>query len=92
MIIKCPICGPREVGEYIYIGDATVKRPDPENTDTENWAEYVFERQNPRGSHEEHWQHTSACRSILKVTRDTVTHAISEVKLEGPWADKEKTS
>lgn len=96
MIIKCPHCGPREIGEYSYIGDATVKRPDPENTDMDAWSNYVFQRQNPRGSHQEHWQHTGACRAILKVTRDTVTHIISDVTLAGPWGDdgsnQEKTS
>ena len=92
MIIKCPICGPREAGEFSYIGDATVKRPDPENTDLQTWSDYVFERENPRGSHEEHWQHTAGCRAIIKVARNTVTHDISEVTLEGPWAMDEKAS
>ncbi len=85
MKIKCPICGKREASEYTYIGDATVKRPDVNNTDEQSWFEYVFQRRNPRGDHEEHWQHTAACRSILKVKRNTVTHKISSVDLEGPW-------
>lgn len=87
MIIKCPICGPREASEFTYIGDATITRPDQDNTNSEEWSEYIFQRENPRGAHEEHWHHTSACRSFLKVKRDTVTHSISRISLEGPWSD-----
>ncbi len=91
MIIKCPLCGPREASEYSYIGDATLKRPQPEITDIKIWSDYVHQRDNPRGNHHEHWQHTSGCRSILMVTRDTVTHNISEVKLEGIWENEDRS-
>jgi heterotetrameric sarcosine oxidase delta subunit len=91
MIIKCPNCGPREINEYTYIGDATVKRPDHDDTDMENWINYVFMRNNPRGIHVEHWQHTSGCRAFLKITRDTVTHEITGVMLENPWSVEKKS-
>lgn len=91
MIIKCPHCGPREASEYTYVGDATVIRPDHEDTDMDKWHAYVFKRNNPRGNHTEHWQHTSGCRAFLKVIRDTVTHKISSVTLEGPWASEDKS-
>src|SRR3546814_8270426 len=29
MLIPCPHCGPRDVGEFTYGGDATKERPDP---------------------------------------------------------------
>lgn len=88
MIINCPICGSREANEYTYLGDATVKRPDPQNTNMRDWSAYVFQRNNPRGAHEEHWQHTSGCRSVLKVIRNTVSHEVLKVELEGPWASE----
>ncbi|MBT5185905.1 MAG: sarcosine oxidase subunit delta [Kordiimonadaceae bacterium] len=91
MIIKCPHCGPREASEYTYIGDATTKRPDHNDTDMDKWNDYVFLRENPRGAHAEHWQHTSGCRSFVKVLRDTVTHEISGVSLEGPWQVEDKS-
>ena len=91
MIIKCPNCGPREIKEYTYIGDATVTRPDQDDTDMENWINYVFMRNNPRGIHVEHWQHTSGCRAFLKITRDTVTHEITGVMLENPWSVEKKS-
>lgn len=89
MIIKCPLCGPREASEYNYMGDATLKRPEPEIIDIKIWSDYVHQRDNPRGKHQEYWQHTGGCRSILKVTRDTVSHAISKVELEGIWAKED---
>ena len=91
MIIKCPHCGPREASEYTYIGDATTQRPDHNDTDMDKWNEYVFMRENPCGAHMEHWQHTSGCRSFVKVVRDTVTHEISDVTLEGPWQAGDKS-
>ena len=91
MIIKCPNCGPREISEYTYVGDASVTRPDQDDTDMETWVNYVFMRNNPRGSHSEHWQHTSGCRAFLRITRDTVTHDITKVTLEGSWKIKDKS-
>lgn len=91
MIIKCPNCGSREINEYTYIGDATLTRPDHDDTDMENWINYVFMRNNPRGIHVEHWQHTSGCRAFLKITRDTVTHEITVVMLENPWSVEKKS-
>ncbi len=90
MIINCPICGPREAAEYSYIGDATRVRPEADNIDLNSWSDYVHQRQNPRGNHHEHWQHSGACRSILCVTRDTLSHAISGVKLVGPYSEDTK--
>ena len=86
MIIKCPICGPREASEFSYLGDATVQRPDASSTNINEWSDYVHQRENTRGKHNEHWHHSAGCRSILKVNRDTVSHVISDVKLEGPWS------
>ena len=91
MIIKCPNCGPREINEYTYIGDAAVTRPYHDDTYMENWINYVFMRNNPRGIHVEHWQHTSGCRAFLKITRDTVTHEITGVMLENPWSVEKKS-
>lgn len=90
MIIKCPHCGPREASEYTYVGDATIKRPADDDPDIERWSDYVFMRDNPRGAHSEHWQHTSGCRAFIKVQRDTISHEISEVALVGAWAAEDK--
>ena len=80
LIIKCPHCGPRDHTEFSYGGDATVKRP-ADGTSVETWYDAVYLRDNPRGPHEELWQHVQGCRAWVVVTRDTLTHAISAVRL-----------
>lgn len=86
MLIHCPHCGPRDLAEFTYIGDATRPRP-ALDAPRAAWCAYLYERSNPMGRHLEHWQHTAGCRAILVVERDTLTHEIHGVRLAGPWAD-----
>ena len=79
MRITCPHCGPRDLQEFSYQGDATLTRPDPASTDQDAWNGYVYDRANPAGEHREFWQHSGGCRKHLVVTRNTLTHAISGV-------------
>ena len=77
LYIKCPYCGMRPQNEFMYGGDATVKRPElnKEVSDKE-WDTFVYFRKSPRGKHTELWQHISGCRQWIKVERDTVSHEI----------------
>jgi len=83
-LIVCPWCGPRAQIEFTYAGDASLKRPDPVSSDDAEWVEYVYLRDNPKGPHDELWQHTSGCRKHIKVRRDTVSH---DILATGPLAD-----
>ncbi len=83
LIIRCPICGPRDHTEFVYEGDATVVYPELDAA-PEAWCEAVFLRTNPKGPHLELWHHTQGCRSVLIVERDTVTHEIGAVRLAHP--------
>jgi len=85
MRIPCPDCGPRDLREFRYVGDATRDFP-PLDADAEVWARYVWDRDNPRGPHAEHWQHHHGCRQFLRVVRDTATHAILSAAIAGPGA------
>ena len=77
LLITCPWCGERAQTEFTYGGDATVKRPaDPATVPDEAWSEYIYHRENPRGPHEELWQHAAGCRRWMKVRRDTLSHEI----------------
>jgi sarcosine oxidase subunit delta len=67
MRITCPFCGPRDEAEFAYRGDATA--PDGE----------LYIRDNPKGWHEEWFQHALGCRQWLRVRRHTVTHEIASV-------------
>jgi sarcosine oxidase subunit delta len=79
VLIRCPWCGERDSSEFYYGGDATVKRP-AEDAGLKAWHDYVYLRDNPKGPHRELWQHSAGCRAFLVVTRDTLTHAISDVQ------------
>ncbi|WP_370318395.1 sarcosine oxidase subunit delta [Oricola sp.] len=80
MRITCPHCGPRDLVEFSYHGDATLTRPDSASTDPDAWNAYVYDRANPAGEHHEFWQHSGGCRKHLVVTRNTLTHVISGVE------------
>ena len=79
--IRCPHCGDRSQNEFSYGGDATIKRPKlGEDVSMEEWDNFVYFRDNPRGKHRELWQHISGCRQWFEVIRDTATHEIFETK------------
>jgi methylglutamate dehydrogenase subunit B len=81
MRIACPYCGPRELGEFSYLGDAAPQRPSADAPDAaEAFFDYVYQRDNPAGEMSEHWYHGGGCRAWLKVTRNTVTHEIFDVR------------
>lgn len=77
-LITCPHCGKRPKEEFSIRGDASVVRPAADAAQSV-WFDYVYQRDNPRGTLKEHWHHSSGCRRWLVVTRDTVTHEVSAV-------------
>ena len=85
MLIPCPYCGPRDASEFTYCGDASVKRPADNNTCIDQWSDYVYQRKNPAGDHQDYWQHTQGCRSVLVVDRNTLTHTVYGARIVGPW-------
>ena len=78
-LISCPHCGTRPKEEFTIKGDASISRPAP-NADAEDWYDYVYLRDNPKGRHSEYWHHSSGCRRWLIVERDTVTHKVHGVR------------
>jgi len=73
--IDCPHCGTRDEVEFKFGGESHVIRPAPDVSDAE-WAEYLFNRDNPKGIHLERWCHSYGCSQWFNVARDTVTHDI----------------
>lgn len=79
-LIKCPWCGERDQSEFGYGGEAHIKRPaDNENMSDEDWADYVFNRSNPKGLHHERWVHIHGCGQWFNMTRNTATDEILEI-------------
>ncbi len=76
--IPCPYCGTRDESEFRFGGESHVERPGLEVSDAE-WADYLFNRKNPKGLHYERWCHTYGCSQWFNVVRDTVTHEFHSV-------------
>ncbi|HVM80005.1 MAG TPA: sarcosine oxidase subunit delta [Stellaceae bacterium] len=84
MLIPCPHCGQRPHSEFTYGGDATLRRPsDPALAADEEWLDYLYLRDNPRGLHREFWHHTLGCERWIEVRRDTLTHRIEGASATG---------
>ena len=83
MIINHPLLGPRDMQEFVYLGDASLLvRPDGMAEGAEEaFYTYLYLRDDPAGLHRELWFHEQGDRSWLVVTRNTVTHEITRVEL-----------
>ena len=78
--LKCPWCGLRDETEYHYGGQAHVAYPeDPSALSDEEWAQYLFFRDNPKGPFAERWSHSGGCRRWFNVVRDTRTYEVLAV-------------
>jgi len=86
MLITCPHCGKRPVEEFTFLGDAKPVRPSStEPASIDQWVDYVYLRDNPRGVFEEFVQHSGGCRSWLVVTLDTSSHEISSTVMANDY-------
>jgi heterotetrameric sarcosine oxidase delta subunit len=86
MRIICPYCGPRDVQEFNYLGDAAPRRPEGAAASLDAMIAYVHERDNPAGPMRELWYHGAGCRAWIVVERDTRSHEIASVSLPSPQA------
>ncbi len=78
--ISCPWCGSRDETEYHYGGQAHVPYPeDPSALSDEEWAQYVFFRDNPKGPFAERWCHSGGCRRWFNAVRNTLTYEVLAV-------------
>ncbi|UXY25648.1 sarcosine oxidase subunit alpha family protein [Streptomyces sp. HUAS TT20] len=84
LLIPCPWCGPRDEVEFHYGGQAHVPYPeDPSALTDEEWARYLFFRDNPKGPFAERWSHAAGCRRWFNAVRNTATNEILAVYRAG---------
>ncbi|GAA2325289.1 sarcosine oxidase subunit alpha family protein [Streptomyces cuspidosporus] len=84
LLIPCPWCGPRDEAEFHYGGQAHVPYPeDPAALTDEEWARYLFFRDNPKGPFAERWSHAAGCRRWFNAVRNTATNEILAVYRAG---------
>ncbi len=72
-LLNCPLNGPRNISEFVYLGE--VKASPPPAAPASEWADYVFMETNPAGRTREWWCHV-ATNSVFIVERDTRTDEI----------------
>jgi sarcosine oxidase subunit delta len=74
LLVACPYCGERPEVEFRHAGEAHIARPaDPAALSDAEWADYLYNRANPRGLHVERWRHTHGCGRFFNAVRDTVS-------------------
>ncbi len=74
LLIACPYCGERPEVEFVHGGQAHLVRPrSPSELTDEQWADYLYRRDNAKGVHAERWRHTHGCGRFFNALRDTTT-------------------
>ena len=76
----CPYGGTGAQSEFSNAGEAHVARPaNGEELTDEQWADFVFLRNNPKGLFAERWVHSAGCRRFFNMLRNTATDEILAV-------------
>lgn len=86
-VLSCPNCGPREVTDFSFGGEASARpasRPTPRELNA-----YVYLRRNVAGVQREWWQHRSGCRAWFLAERDTRTDEVLWTALAADAPDGE---
>ena len=73
LTLTCPYCGvTAEETEFHGHGEAHLKRFGPGSSD-DDFHDYLFAKENPRGVHFERWRHVNGCGKWFHAARDTAT-------------------
>jgi sarcosine oxidase subunit delta len=76
LILHCPNCGvDAEETELSAGGEAHLTRFGPGSSD-EDFEEYLFLRENPKGVHFERWRHSYGCGKWFHAARCTMTNEV----------------
>ena len=89
LLIRCPFCGERSEIEFRHGGEAHIPRPlKPASVSDAEWADYLYNRANPRGLHIERWRHVHGCGRFFNAVRNTVSDFfLTTYKLDDPRPD-----
>jgi sarcosine oxidase subunit delta len=73
LILECPYCGVQaDETELAPGGEAHLTRHGPGSSD-DDFEQYLFLRENPRGVHFERWRHANGCGKWFHAARCTQT-------------------
>ena len=89
LLIPCPYCGPRPELEFRNMGEAHVARPPfSDGITDEDWAGFLYLRENPKGLIAERWRHVHGCARFFNAIRHTVTDTfVATYKVGEPKPD-----
>ena len=75
LLIRCPYCEmDRPELEFRHAGAAHITRPaDPSAASDEEWAAYLYFRENLEGVAAERWRHVHGCGRFFNALRHTVS-------------------
>jgi methylglutamate dehydrogenase subunit B len=78
-LLPCPNCGPRDVNEFSYAGEVTVRpKGSPSFRDL---TAYLYFRRNVAGVQREWWYHRLGCEIWFQAERDTRTNEVLSVEI-----------
>jgi sarcosine oxidase subunit delta len=73
-LLPCPNCGPRDVNEFHFQGEVTVR---PASSPTlRELTSYLYFRRNVAGVQREWWYHRYGCQAWFHAERDTRTNEV----------------
>jgi sarcosine oxidase, subunit delta len=75
-IMTCPVNGPRNISEFVWIGEVT-RTPDPAQCSDKEWTDYLFLENNPAGEITEWWVHAPTNTWFI-ARRNTISDEILE--------------
>lgn len=91
-LFPCPFCGNRDETEFHFAGEAGNVRPQPaESVSAEDWANYLYLLDNPKGNSREIWIHFP-CNEAFILERDTLTHEVERSVPLPHWRQDEVSS
>ncbi len=83
-LLPCPNCGPRDVNEFAYQGEVTVR---PTGSPAlRDLGAYLYFRKNVAGVQREWWYHRLGCELWFQAERDTRTNEVLKTEVPRPSA------
>ena len=71
LILNCPNCGARNVGEFRYGGEYNPRPQNPAEVDDADWADYLYLNDNAMDTQKEWWLHNAGCGLWFLAERHT---------------------
>ena len=81
-LLPCPNCGPRDVNEFVYAGEVSVRPKKPPSV--AQLSAYVYLRRNVAGVQREWWFHRFGCELWFQAERDTRTNEVLTTDVVAP--------